>query len=129
MGADFIMKEIHIYCSGKSYHADKRLGKYTVLLVYKTKIKSVEYTSDYTTTMHRIILQGLIDAVSLLKEPCEVELITKMRVGIKYRYEQECPNRDLIHILLNLLKAKRHKFSFKVLGKLEYDTEIKRILE
>jgi hypothetical protein len=112
------MKQVTIY-AGCRFDFKTRSGRYFAALEYQGKIKriSAEIKGE-TETSNRIIIYGLIEAVELIKEPCELTLLTCTAVGFK---SKKSPNVDLILRLKNLIAEKGCTYSFSEIGKAEID--------
>lgn len=67
-------KQITLYCDGSSL-GNPGAGGYGGILEYKGKVK--EYVGgEAHTTNNRMELLGVIEGLKLLKEPCDVEVIS-----------------------------------------------------
>ena len=107
------MKSVTIYSIG-SCVTETRKGLFEVVLAYGEHRKYLtEAVND--TTANRCVILGLIAAVKLLKEPCNVTLITTTRVGLRGLAKGKGPNLDLLHELISLLSEKQCEFEFNEL--------------
>ena len=98
------MKKVTIVSVG-SCDASTRLGSYEIALEYGNKAKYVRRElSD--TTANRAIIQGLIDGVELLKEPCEVTLVAACRIGVRGASLTKGSNTDLLKLLAATIEQK-----------------------
>ena len=74
-------KQITLYSDGSSL-GNPGPGGYGGILEYKGKCK--EYSgADVHTTNNRMELQGVIEGLKLLKEPCDVEVISDSSYVVK----------------------------------------------
>lgn len=64
------------------------------------------------TASKRSLIQGLIDGVLQLDEPCHVVLVTLSRLALEKAAVGEGPNRDLIYELYEVLSARSCTYSF-----------------
>jgi len=65
--------------------------------------------SYYNTTPKRSLLQGLIDGVLQLEEPCHVVLVTSSRLALEKTDMEEGPNRELIYeLVLRVVGQRMH---------------------
>jgi hypothetical protein len=112
------MKQVTIY-AGCRFDYKTHSGRYFAALEYQSKIKklSAEIQGEKETP-NRVVIHGLIAAVELLKEPCELTLLTCTAVGFKTK---KSPNVDLILHLKNLIAEKGCTYSFSEIGKAEID--------
>ena len=71
------MKEVFIYTDGacRGNGTKSNIGGYGILLMYKGIIKEVNY-SCFNTTNNEMELKSVVEALKLLKEPCNVNLYT-----------------------------------------------------
>jgi predicted GIY-YIG superfamily endonuclease len=92
-----------------------RLGFYEALMECNGKRKYLR--RDLTdTTANRCIIQGLIDGVSNLKEPCEVILVASTSLGLAALPKLKGPNVDLLQKLVSSLQESRSPFTFEVVA-------------
>ncbi len=104
------MKHVTIY-SDCRFNYTTREGSYFAALEYNGKIKRISgEIAGENETGNRAILYGLIEAVKLLKEPCELRILTCTPVGFKKRYKSV--NGDLIAVLLNAMDEKGCVFDY-----------------
>jgi ribonuclease HI len=76
-----VRKQITLYSDGSSL-GNPGPGGYGGILEYKGKRK--EYSGgDAHTTNNRMELQGVIEGLKLLKEPCDVEIISDSSYVVK----------------------------------------------
>lgn len=78
-------KEVTLYIRATAdYMANPRTGKYYVIMNYKGYEKEFyKNKQGDDTTINRLIIEGAIDAVKLLKEPCSITLNTHTNTSIK----------------------------------------------
>lgn len=71
----FKMKEVTIYTDGgcRGNGNEQAVGGYGCVLIYKDKIKEIKKGFERTTN-NIMELTAVIDALSMLKEPCRVKL-------------------------------------------------------
>ncbi len=118
---DGFMKHVTIY-SDCRFNYTTREGGYFAALEYNGNVKRISGgIAGRKETGNRAILYGLIEAVKLLKEPCELTISTCTPVGFKKR--DESVNGDLIAILLNAMDEKGCVFTEKLVSK----EEVRRI--
>ncbi|MBQ9833296.1 MAG: ribonuclease HI [Clostridia bacterium] len=123
------MKNVVIYTDG-ACSGNPGPGGYGAILMYKDMKKEIS-GGEKETTNNRMELMAAIASLSLLKEPCSVELYTDsaylckaftdgwifnwLRNGWKTSTKKDVENRDLWEQLLKL--SKTHKISWhKVKG-------------
>ncbi|EHN68008.1 hypothetical protein [Aliivibrio fischeri] len=107
------MKKISIYSRG-SCDASTRIGFYASQLEYNGRLKNIQGNlSD--TTANRCVIVGCIEAVSLLKEACDVEIFTSTKIGVEKYALDKGVNKDLIGELIKLLITKGCKYQFTTL--------------
>ena len=112
------MKQVTIY-SGCRFDFKTRTGRYFAALEYQGKIKKISAEiQGEKETPNRVIIQGLIASVELIKEPCELTFLTCTAVGFK---SKNSPNVDLILRLKNLIADKGCRYSFSEISKAEID--------
>lgn len=103
-------KKVKIYSIGSCNHLT-RAGSYEVILEYKEKFFYMSADIE-NTTANRCIIQGLIDAVERLKEPCDVEMITSTSIGVKLASKGKGPNFDKISELFRAIMEKQCTVDF-----------------
>lgn len=109
-----VRKQVSIYSLG-SWNHRTRTGNYSVVLQYKNIHKTL--TAEITdTTVNRCIIQGVIDAIKLLKEPCEIIVVTATALGVKKALKGTGVNKELIKEIFCLLEENNHvaKFETKI---------------
>lgn len=106
------MKAVSIYSIG-SCDTTTRIGNYDVLFDHEGRTRRL-HRELRDTTVNRCIIQGLIDAVTALKEPCLLTLITSTAIGIAKGSKKKGPNADLVNELLFELGNGGHHFEFEV---------------
>ena len=74
-------KQITLYSDGSSL-GNPGPGGYGGILIYKNTRKEYSGAAPHTTN-NRMELQGVIEGLKLLKEPCEVEVISDSSYVIK----------------------------------------------
>ncbi|MBR2743612.1 MAG: ribonuclease HI [Clostridia bacterium] len=118
------MKKVTVYTDGSSL-GNPGPGGYGAILFYKEHKKEISGGEAHTTN-NRMEMRAVIEALSLLREPCEVELYSDSRYvidsvtrgwvyswqknGWKKADKSPAQNRDLWETLLPLLE--RHRVSF-----------------
>ncbi len=118
------MKKVTIYTDGSSL-GNPGPGGYGAILMYKEHKKEISGGEAHTTN-NRMEMRAVIEALSLLKEPCEVALYSDSRYvidsitrgwvyswkknGWKKADKTPALNVDLWEELLSLLE--KHKVSF-----------------
>ncbi|ARJ44392.1 hypothetical protein B1H58_20440 (plasmid) [Pantoea alhagi] len=108
-----MVRTVHIYSTG-SCNQQKREGFARVLI--ERENKKTPMTFHYQdTTSKRSLMQGLIDGVLQLDEPCHVVLVTSSPLALEKAAAGEGPNRDLIYELYRVLAAKgcTYEFNFR----------------
>jgi hypothetical protein len=112
------MKQVTLY-SGCSFDYGKRSGRYFAALEYKNSLKRIygEIQGEHETA-NRVVIHGLIEAVKLIKEPCELTFITCTPVGFKTK---NSPNIDLIMQLKNMVSEKGCTYEYDEILKCELD--------
>ncbi len=104
------MKHVTIY-SDCRFNYTTRQGNYFVALEYNGKIKRISGAIvGENETGNRAIIYGLIEAVKLLKEPCELMILTSTAIGFKKTFKSV--NGDLIAVLLNAIEEKGCVFDY-----------------
>jgi ribonuclease HI len=106
------MKQVTIVSVG-SCDASTRLGSYEIALEYEGKSRYV-LRELRDTTANRAIIQGLIDGVELLKEPCEVTLVAACRIGVRGISLTKGSNIDLLRELEAAIDKKQCKAIIKI---------------
>jgi hypothetical protein len=113
------MKQVTLY-SGCRFNYSTRQGSYFTALEYNGKLKRISGAIEGEhETGNRAIIYGLIEAVKLLKEPCELTIFTCTPVGFKKTFKS--PNGDLILQLLDVISEKGCVFKYGELPKEEVD--------
>lgn len=117
------MKQVTLYASC-SFNYTTRQGRYFVALEYNGKIKRIsgEIVGEHETG-NRVIIYGLIEAVKLLKEPCELTFLTCTTLGFKKPFKNR--NGDLILQLLNVISEKDCVFNYGEIPKQEIDRKVR----
>lgn len=104
------MKTVHIYATC-SCNEQKRVGLAHVLIERdNVKIPMTVHYQD--TTSKRSLMQGLIDGVLQLNEPCHVVLVTSSRLALEKAAAGKGPNRELIYELYRVLSEKSCTYAF-----------------
>jgi ribonuclease HI len=75
------MKKVYIYSDGSSL-GNPGAGGWGTVLKYKQNIKEISGGTKNTTN-NQMELQGVIEGLKLLKEPCEVELVSDSKYVVK----------------------------------------------
>jgi Ribonuclease HI len=88
--------------------SSEKVGKYIAILNFKGKEKEIFNILPHATP-NRMIIQGAIDAIGLLKVPCNIKLYTHTTFGLSnYNIKQKGVNKDLLEILFNVLQKGQH---------------------
>jgi len=75
------MKKVYIYSDGSSL-GNPGPGGWGTVLKYNNRIKEISGGNPHTTN-NQMELQGAIEGIKLLKEPCEVELISDSKYVVQ----------------------------------------------
>jgi len=75
------MKKVFIYSDGSSL-GNPGPGGWGTVLKYKDSIKEISGGNAYTTN-NQMELQGVIEGLKLLKEPCAVEIISDSKYVVQ----------------------------------------------
>ncbi len=75
------MKKVSIYSDGSSL-GNPGPGGWGTVLKYQDNVKEIS-GGDLYTTNNKMELQGAIEGLKLLKEPCEVELISDSKYVVQ----------------------------------------------
>ena len=75
------MKKVYIYSDGSSL-GNPGPGGWGTVLKYQDKVKEIS-GGNPNTTNNQMELQGAIEGLKLLKEPCEVELISDSKYVVQ----------------------------------------------
>jgi hypothetical protein len=111
------MKHVTLYADCR-FNYTTREGSYFAALEYNGKIKRIcGAIAGENETSNRVIIYGLIEAVKLLKEPCQLTISTCTPVGFKKGRKK--PNGDLIGLLFDAMSEKGCVFTEKLLSKEE----------
>ncbi len=114
------MRLINIYVKESCDALNSKKGSYTTLL--STLEKQMKITKEFeNTTNYRMIIQGVIDSIKKLKEPCEINLYTNTTFGMsrirnkngewKDQVSETKPNMDLLVELRDLIIKGEHKIN------------------
>ncbi|VAY87018.1 Ribonuclease HI [hydrothermal vent metagenome] len=76
-----IIKKVSIYSDGSSL-GNPGPGGWGTILKYNNTTKEISGGDSYTTN-NKMELQGIIEGLKLLKEPCEVELISDSKYVVQ----------------------------------------------
>lgn len=120
------MKEVSIYVLGHCYSLeDNRRGYYELTMSYKGhKLKHIG-EMYYDTTSNRMIIQGMIKGIEMLKEPCHIKFFSKASIGLStYLKKHKGINSDLLEILVDKCNEKGCEFEFIVIS----DADMKKAL-
>lgn len=98
-----------------SCDAATRLGHFEALMEYNGKPKYLKHELT-DTTANRCIIQGLIDGVRNLREPCEVTLVAATSLGLSSFPRLKGPNADILQVLVSALEERNCTFTFEVVG-------------
>ncbi len=74
-------KKVYIYSDGSSL-GNPGPGGWGTVLKYKDTIKEISGGNKYTTN-NQMELQGAIEGIKLLKEPCDIELISDSKYVVQ----------------------------------------------
>ena len=69
------MREIKLFIKC-SYKSETGKGEYTGVLEYNGKTKEIVKTDITSISSNRIMLEGIVDLVNMVKEPCKIEIHT-----------------------------------------------------
>jgi len=107
------MKSIQIYVRGIcDTTKPEKEGKYLSILCYNGKEKEI-YGAEKKTTSNRMVITGVIKAIKILKEPCNVTVYTHTTIGIaKYKKKSKGINKDLLSNLFETIKERNHEVEF-----------------
>jgi len=86
-----------------------------------TKVFTIEKDN---TTSNRILIEGMIDAVSQLKRPCYISIYAPTSVG--FSKPNKSVNKDKLQELLSLISHNDHDFEEKLLA--EHTSRLKKRL-
>lgn len=109
-------KEISIYIvSSCDYTSEDRRGDYAAELRYKDKSRFIGKDLSSTTDC-RYMINGLIDIIGILKEPCIIQVYSAGTYGYKSMYNKRGQyretitgvNNDLLSMLQKLLIENNH---------------------
>lgn len=110
-------KNVKIYIYGKCMsHLSKKPGNYAAMLKYKDKSKII-YGFELNTTANRVMINGIIKAVKMLKEPCNIEFYTPTQLGFSHIINKQGDytkktsingNKDILILLREILKKGGH---------------------
>lgn len=113
------MKEVNIYIKESCDSMSTKEGSYDVLLT--TVGKESRFKNSYPdTTNYRMMIQGAIDAIMKLKQPCVVNLYTRSQFGMssirhsdgRWRMvTKNSVNADLLEQLRNLVLEQGHELN------------------
>ena len=104
------MKKVIIYSTGSCDYVSRK-GSYAIRMVYKGKSKF--FTGKLKdTTANRCIIQGCIEGIKNIREPCNIEFITATALGISRFKKNKGVNKLLLRELIELLNEKRCEFTF-----------------
>lgn len=105
------MKNITIYATGSCNNSTK-YGTYYSCLEFKGHRKYLTSVVHNTTT-NRCIIHGIIEAMRIIKEPCNVSVVIAAAIGIKkWNKNRKGANADLFNELHLLAKEKSCLLSF-----------------
>lgn len=107
------VKSVSIFVRGITNSASsQKEGKYIAILHYYGYEKVVS-GKEINTTSNRMVIRGLIEAIKLLKEPCDITIYTHCNFGInKYPQGNKGVNRDIATNLFKLIEVKGHKLNY-----------------
>lgn len=108
-------KTVNIFIAGGCDSMDTKEGYYIGIMQYKSVKKTLHRTIE-NTTANRVLIQGLIDMFSTLKEPCIIELYIGCAVGFRqmktkagrYRENPKGVNKDLLKMLRDIIVNGNH---------------------
>lgn len=88
------MKEVNIYIKESCDSLDTKEGHYTAVMT--TQGGKCKFSNSFPdTTNYRMIIQGAIDAISKLNQPCIVNLFTNTTFGMNKIMKSDGSWRDL----------------------------------
>lgn len=113
------MKKVTLY-AGCRFDLRSRSGYYFSALEYNNVIKRISgrIEGEYETP-NRIVIYGLIEAINLIKEPCELVILTCTPVG--FSKINKSINADLLIKLKDLITEKGCTFEYETILKREID--------
>ena len=92
--------------------SEDKNGSYYAILSCKGKEKPTSGNYNNTTSS-RMILQGAIESVKMLKRPCKIKFFSHTSVGIdRFNKSQKCVNSDLLRELFDLIIEGNHSFEY-----------------
>lgn len=108
-------KTINVFLAGGCDAIDTKEGYYIGIMQYKSVEKTLHRIIE-NTTANRVMLQGLIDMFSTLKEPCIIELYVGCPLGFRrmktnageYKETIKGVNNDLLNILRDIIVTGNH---------------------
>jgi hypothetical protein len=116
------MKHVTIY-SDCRFNYSTREGSYFAALEYNGNIKRISGAiAGENETGNRAIIYGLIEAVKLLKEPCQLTILTSTPIGFKKTFRSptgKSRNGDLILRLAEIIFEKGCVFNYGEIPKEE----------
>lgn len=109
-------KTINIFLAGGCDSLNTKDGYYIGIMQYKSVKKTLHRTIE-NTTANRVLIQGLIDMISTLKEPCIIELYVACPLGFKgmktktgmYKETPSGTHKDLLKILRDIMINDNHE--------------------
>ena len=113
------VKEVKLYVEGHCNSMnEQKLGYYIMVLEYKSIRKKFRNDFDKTTA-NRMIIQGLIDGIKMLKEPCKIDAYMKTPIGLVKlkKYDDNSPKarkRDLLHKLVDSIIQAGHQVEYHI---------------
>lgn len=114
------MKKVNIYVTASCNNKNK-VGRYWASLEYKKKFKYITKELE-NTTANRAIIKGVIDAVIMLKEPCNITVYTGTPIGIlTWIKKRKGTNSDLLNELYSECKMNGHTPQYIVMEKQKED--------
>lgn len=115
-------KNIKLYVLG-SPENENEPGYYFSVLEYNSTRKVLVKSFFEEATPKQLAIRGIIDAISIVKMPCKIQIYTTAAVDVKKKKKSKD---DLISELNNLIQEKGHDVEFLKNAKLVKDT-IKKV--
>ena len=125
---DLASTEVQLYVRGiTNFKSEDRDSMYVSILSCKGVEKQISNKFKHSTP-NRMILQGLIDSIELLKRPCKIKLFTHTMLGVtKYNKNRKGDNKDLLEKLFWEIQKGNHSMEV-IIGDYQQD-RLKEILE
>lgn len=124
---DLASTNVNIYVRGVTDYTDEeRASMYVSILSCRGVEKQISKKLKHST-QSKMMIQGSIDAISLLKRPCNVKIYTHTTFGVKkYNQSQVGDNKDLLEILFNKVKEGNH--SLEIIVGMDHQERLRGII-